>query len=62
MTITELEVGKINPFDGGTQFKWTFYTDNTYPVGRWMGLMMKSMLGTAFENSQSNIKTLLEKK
>ncbi len=50
----------FSPAGDGTRFTWIFTTENKYPLGRWMGLMMKGMLGTAFENSQTNIKTLLE--
>ena len=62
MAGTSMNVLTFKPTDGGTRFTWTFNTENKYPVGRWMGLMMKGMLGTAFENSQTNIKSLLEKK
>ena len=52
----------FNSISGGTEFTWTFTSESKYPLGRWMGLMMKSMLGTALENSETNVKTLLEKK
>jgi hypothetical protein len=52
----------FTPVGAGTQFTWSFTAENKYPLGRWMGLMMKAMLGKAFENSQTNIKALLEAK
>jgi hypothetical protein len=68
MTITKLEEGtslnslSFDSTNGGTRFTWAFSSENTYPLGRWMGLMMQGMLGTAFENSQQNLKIMLEKK
>jgi hypothetical protein len=59
---TSLNSLTFDSTNGGTRFTWAFSSENKYPLGRWMGLMMQGMLGTAFENSQQNLKIMLEKK
>jgi hypothetical protein len=64
VTFTPMKGNSINKMafrqvNRGTEFSWTFTSENKYPMGRWMGLVMKGMLGKAFENSQENIKKIL---
>ncbi|MDH4263337.1 MAG: SRPBCC family protein [Spirochaetia bacterium] len=57
--INQMTFKKVND---GTEFNWVFLCENKYPVERWTGLLMKSMLKKAFEDSMGNIKTILENK
>jgi len=44
----------------GTKVIWKLSSDNKYPIERWTGLMMGSMIGSAFDNSLGNLKKLAE--
>lgn len=44
-----------------TQVTWTLETDmGANPIGRWMGLMMDSLVGGDYETGLQNLKTLVE--
>ena len=52
---------KLEPVENGTKATWTNIGPIAYPVGRYVTLMMDSMLGPAFENGLNNLKAFCEK-
>lgn len=47
--------------NGGTKVRWVYEGEAGYPTGRYMALMMDSLLGPAFESGLKDLKTILEK-
>lgn len=45
----------LEPATDGTNLTWTFQSDMDYPVGRYFGLFMDSMLGPSLEKGLLNI-------
>lgn len=69
------DISFLSPQQGNGVVEWTFEGDSNmtkvnwsligeagYPIGRYFGLMMDSMLGSNFEEGMSNLKTQLEAK
>ena len=46
--------------NGGTKVRWVYEGEASYPSGRYMALMMDSMLGPAFELGLKDLKAILE--
>lgn len=53
---------ELEPTATGTRAIWTNYGTLSYPVERFMGLMLDGMLGPDFERGLNNLKNLLEQK
>ncbi len=52
---------KLQPSASGTRVSWGFKTDvGSNPVGRWMGLIIRPMIGSQYEIGLANMKTLVE--
>lgn len=57
--VAKIELNKAN---GETTVSWTNTGDLDYPVGRFFGLFLDSMIGKDFEAGLTNLKNLVEKK
>ena len=52
----------LEPMDGGTRVTWGFKTDlGNNPIGRWMGLMFESWIGSDYEKGLASLKALTER-
>lgn len=67
---TELDFGeqgtadaefRLRPQDGGTRVTWWFRTDmGAGPVARWMGLLVKQMVGDSYQQGLEKLKEVAE--
>jgi len=53
---------QLEPTDSGTRAIWTISGKLNYPVGRFMGLFMDSMIGADFEQGLANLKKFIEER
>lgn len=51
---------KFEPAAGGTMVTWQFSGAADYPVGRYLGLFMDTMVGSDFEKGLNNLKRVCE--
>jgi uncharacterized protein YndB with AHSA1/START domain len=51
---------QFTPTANGTQVSWSFSGQSEYPIGRYFGLMMDSMVGGDFEKGLANLKNVCE--
>ena len=56
------DIWKFEPVENGTNVTWINEAELGYPVERYFGLMMDSMLGGDFESGLANLKNLAENK
>jgi hypothetical protein len=56
------DIWKFEPVDDGTKVTWINEAELGYPVERYFGLMMDSMLGGDFESGLATLQTLAENK
>ncbi|MFC6979007.1 SRPBCC family protein [Microbulbifer taiwanensis] len=51
----------MQPQGGGTQVTWQFNSDmGGGPIARWMGLMVKKMVGDSYQQGLDKLKKLVE--
>lgn len=51
---------EFTPVANGTQVTWSFSGVSEYPIGRYFGIMMDSMVGGDFERGLANLKKVCE--
>lgn len=52
---------ELIPVEGATELRWTFQTDFGWDIfGRYVGLMLDAMIGTAYDRGLQNLKQRLE--
>ena len=52
---------ELTPLDGGTEIRWTFSTEFGWDIfGRYVGLLLDNMIGTAYDRGLRTLKERLE--